>query len=236
MRYSTILIDADDTIFDFYAAEEYALAATLRELGYTKPLTGYMPQFREINARAWAEYEAGRATSREIRVRRFVELLSLLSVTAEPEAVSNSYVKHLSESAHLLPGARSALDSIYQKLQSLDPTGSMVMVTNGLSSVQHPRIDAAAIRELFDAVVVSEEVGVQKPDPQIFEIAMAAADTDADLERSVMIGDGLRSDILGAQKTGIDSIWVNVRNRPRDPSIRPTYETDSISTALTFLE
>lgn len=235
MHYRTILIDADDTIFDFYAAEEHALEVTLLDLGYTEPLDSYMPQFRDINARAWADYEAGRATSQEIRVRRFVELLAVLSLQADPEQVSTTYVGHLSESSFLLPGVRQALEALHSALAQLNPRGSMILLTNGLSSVQHPRIDAAGIRHFFDAIVVSEEVGVQKPDPQIFQLAMESASTDAHLPSTVMIGDGLHSDILGAVNAGMDSIWVNVRGKPSDPAVQPTHTVSSLVDALPLL-
>mgnify|MGYP006281289817 CR=1 FL=1 len=123
MRYSPVLVDADDTLFDFYAAEEHALGVTLGDLGYHEPFSSYIPQFREINTRAWADYEAGRATSQEIRVRRFGELFSLLSLTAHPRQVSDTYVRHPSEASHLLPGARDAL--IRRVLEKAEKKGAV---------------------------------------------------------------------------------------------------------------
>ncbi|TVQ28724.1 MAG: noncanonical pyrimidine nucleotidase, YjjG family [Spirochaetaceae bacterium] len=217
MNYDAILIDADDTLFDFEHAEAAALESTLSTLGFDLAADGWIDTFRRINARAWADYEAGRATSQEIRLRRFVEFLTQYDIPADPAEVSRRYVDHLAECGHLFPGALHLLDTLH----GLAP---LALVTNGIAAVQRSRIARAAIADRFTAIVISEEVGSQKPDRAIFEHAVAALSTSGapDPSRIVMIGDGLHSDIKGAIDFGIDAIWFNVRNKPADPAIVPT--------------
>ena len=226
LNYDALLIDADDTLFDFEAAETAALAATLRSFGPLPGTGDWIDTFRLINARAWADYEAGRATSQEIRVRRFVEFLDAIDVAADPDEVSRQYVGCLADCGHLLPGAQKLLDT-------LRPLLPLVLVTNGIAAVQRSRLARVGLTDYFTAIVISEEVGVQKPDRAIFEHAIAAlaqnSRADAALTiRIAMIGDGLHSDISGALGVGIDAIWLNIRNKPGDPAIVPTATARSI--------
>lgn len=227
LNYDVVLFDADDTILDFYRAETWALEATLDEFGGTLPVADYIDRFRAINATVWAKYERGEATSQEIRLERFVLLLAELGMNADPELVSARYVEHLGESAFTVEGARPLVSA----LAGLVPIG---LVTNGIGAVQRSRLAKSGLGDYFQALVISEEVGVQKPDPRIFAIARAAVGATP-TDRIIMIGDGLGSDIAGANAAGIDSCWVNLRGRPANPEIVPTYTVTSLGEVYPLL-
>ncbi len=219
MNYDIVLLDADDTLFDFRRAESVALEESLAAFGYTAPLDEYLGAFHRINAEVWRAYEAGTSTSQEIRVKRFVLLLSELGHHADPHALSAMYVTRLGQAAFLLPGARDLLDALHGVV-------TLGLVTNGISEVQRSRLALSGVGDFFDSVTISDEVGVQKPDPEIFRIALeslrATGGTPAG-DRVIMIGDGLHSDIRGAAAAGIDSCWFNLRGAPPDPEISATY-------------
>ena len=82
----------------------------------------------------------------------------------------------------------------------------LTIVTNGFIEVQYEKFDKSGLKECFSHIVLSEEVGCQKPNPRIFEEALCMNELAA--EDVVMIGDSLTSDVLGAQRAGIDQIWV----------------------------
>ncbi len=219
MHYDIVLLDADDTLFDFHRAESVALEESLSAFGYTAPLDEYLGAFHRINAEVWRAYEAGTSTSEEIRVRRFVLLLSELGHDADPHALSEMYVSRLGRAAYLLPGARELLDA----LRGVVPLG---LVTNGISEVQRSRLALSGVGEYFDSVTISDEAGIQKPDPEIFRMALEALRAAAGPrsgDRVIMIGDGLHSDIRGAIAAGIDSCWFNIRGAPPNPEISATY-------------
>jgi putative hydrolase of the HAD superfamily len=173
--------------------------------------------FREINTEVWKEYELGRATSAVIRTRRFVNLLEALGLNGDSQAVSDSYVDHLSQTDFLFDGAM-------ELLETLSRHAPLVLLTNGISRVQRSRFARTRVPDYFTDIVISEEVGVQKPDPRIFRIALdRAAVENVTPGEAVMIGDNLHSDIQGALEAGLDACWVNLRDRLNDTDVQPTY-------------
>jgi len=222
-RYDAILIDADETLFDFQKAEYFALERTFADHDLAVPVESVIADFREINAAVWHEYETGRSTPDVIRTKRFVQLLQRLGLGADPHSVSDRYIAHLSEAGFLLDGALELLGQLHG-------TVPLVMLTNGLSSVQHPRFAAAGVNPFFHDIVISEEVGVQKPDPEVFRIALArAADPAVEPSRAIMIGDNLHSDIQGALDSGLDACWINIRGRTNDHDVTPTYTVTDLA-------
>lgn len=227
LSYDVVLFDVDDTLLDFYRAETWALEATLDEFGGTRPVADYIERFRAINETVWAKYERGEATSREIRLERFVLLLAELGMDADAELVSARYVEHLGESAFTVDGARPLVSA----LSGLVPMG---LVTNGIGAVQRSRLAKSGLGDYFQAIVISDEVGIQKPDPGIFAVAREAVGATP-TDRIIMVGDGLGSDIAGANAAGIHSCWVNLRGRPGNPEILPTYTVSSLSEVYPIL-
>ncbi|MFW5783649.1 MAG: YjjG family noncanonical pyrimidine nucleotidase [Spirochaetota bacterium] len=220
-RYDVVLLDADDTLLDFYRAETYALESTLSAYGYDEPVETHLEAFRRINTIVWREYESGESTSEQIRVKRFALLLAELNGTHDPNEVSEHYLDRLSESTFMVAGARELLESLCGRV----PLG---LVTNGIGKVQRSRLARTGVGDYFQTVVISEDVGVQKPDPRIFEMALDRIGSTSG-DRVIMIGDGLHSDITGAIAAGIDSCWFNLRERPVDPDVDPTYTITSLN-------
>ena len=227
VTYDIVLLDADDTIFDFHRAETYALEATLSAFGYDAPVSDYVEAFRRINTEVWRDYETGKSTSQEIRVKRFVVLLGELGLAYDQEAVSAGYVDRLAEATFMVDGARELLDALHRKVP-------MALVTNGISAVQRSRLARSGVGDYFDVVMISDEIGVQKPDPGIFRRALELVGTTPG-DRVIMIGDGLHSDIRGAIAAGIDSCWFNLRGRPADPDVEPTYTITRLSEVYPIL-
>lgn len=230
--YHTLLLDADDTLFDFHQAELYALQSTFHDFAIELHVGSYIDEFQTINAAVWREYETGQSTAQQVRTKRFVRLLRQLEIDLDPAAVSDSYVAHLGEATFMVDGARELLEILCGRIP-------MVLLTNGLSAVQRSRLSRAKVADYFDAIVISEEVGVQKPDPRVFEIALEQASaarkasggsgtSAAGRQDALMVGDNLHSDIGGALRAGLDACWFNYRGKDADPAIRPTCVIESL--------
>jgi putative hydrolase of the HAD superfamily len=116
------------------------------------------------------------------------------------EQFLDDYNERLGGSYRLTPGVREALDAVRAR------GWRFAVVTNGPTLVQEHKIRSAGIDRLADAVAISEEVGVSKPDPLIFRTAAERA--GASLEGAWMIGDNLDADIAGAHGVGARSVWV----------------------------
>ncbi len=227
MRYECLLFDADRTILDYDAAEEQALAAALAELG-VQATKEHIHAYREINARVWEAYERREISQWELGERRFSELFARCGVKGDAGLFGERYLELLSEGAQLITGARALLGTLHGKVR-------MVLVTNGIAAVQLSRLGRSDLEEYFDALVISGELDVAKPDPRIFSIALQRAGSPPH-ERVLMIGDSLSSDILGAVRVGLDSCWLNPRGEENPFPFSPTYEIRALSELLAIVD
>lgn len=218
-RYDVLLCDADETLFDFKQAEANAFAAACACAG-TAATPALLTRYSQINNALWKQLEKGAVTQRELRVRRFEQFLEQADIKADAEAVARSYEHALSHQAILLPGAAEAV-ARWRKILPV------MLVTNGICAIQRGRIARSAIATLIAGVVVSEEVGAAKPNPQMLHIAMARAGV-TDPSRALMLGDSLSSDIQGAANAGIDACWYNPHSVPVAPDLTIRFEVRSL--------
>lgn len=119
------------------------------------------------------------------------------------------------------------LENTLETLKALSGKVKMGIITNGFKSLQQKRLDNTDTAGFFEIVVVSEDVGVAKPDPAIFEFAFGLI-PQVDKSAVLMVGDTLASDILGANNIGIDSCWFNPHGQENTTGIQPTYEIHSM--------
>jgi 2-haloacid dehalogenase len=221
-----LLFDVDDTLFDFRAAEARALEQAFEGAGIAFD-AAWLPVYREVNARTWRALEEGRISPERLRVERFVALFEQLGLDLDPDTFGDRYLQGLRTQAQLVPGATAVLDVVL-------PGRRLALVTNGLADVQRPRLAASAIVDRIDVVVISEEEGVAKPDPAIFEIALERMGRPARGD-VLVIGDSLSSDIAGGIGAGLATAWYNPAGSPPSAGIRPTYEIASLADLIGIL-
>lgn len=217
MRYDVLLLDADMTIYDFHTAEKEALKSVLEHLKIDDPQAPEI--YSRINAQCWADLEKGLITQDELRVRRFRELIEYYGIEADLDEVPQLYVEALSHQSQLLPGALQAV----KELAQLVP---LAIVTNGIPYVQHGRFDRTEVRPYIKELVISGEEGFFKPDPRLIEAALRRMGTTK--ERALMVGDSLGSDILGAQRAGVDSCWLNPAGKACTLETEPDYTINDL--------
>jgi len=225
MTYTWLLFDADNTLFDYDTAEATALANSFQQFGLDfDQTTG--AQYRTINAQIWHDYELGHITQQDLRAERFRRLFTAVNLAVDAEAFSRQYLVNLSQASHLLDGAEALLRRLAARYH-------IAIITNGIASVQRPRLAASPIHDLVEAFVISEEVGVAKPDPAIFDVAFARMGQPAKAE-VLIIGDSLSSDMQGGLNYGIDTCWYNPAGKlaslPVTYEIRQLEELHSILT------
>ncbi|QMV40043.1 HAD family hydrolase [Cohnella cholangitidis] len=159
----------------------------------------------------------------------FSELIDQLSWKARPSLTEllDFYRTEYVNSAELMDRAREVVAHARKKYQ----TG---LITNGKTEIQYGKIDRLGIRNDFDLVIVSEEAGVKKPDPTIFQMALEKLQLKPD--ECIYIGDHPTNDIEGAAKIGMETIWVRV-NHPwkEDIVAKPLHTIDKISELLELL-
>jgi YjjG family noncanonical pyrimidine nucleotidase len=213
--YDLVLIDLDETLFDFKKAEALALLEACKafKLGPLEPIAF---EYERINKGLWNRLERGEIELPELKVERFRLLSDKLALGIDPSALSAVYIDHLSRGIFPFEGA----EEICRYLAGKYP---LVIVTNGIREVQLPRIRNSFLGKLVSAVVVSEEAGFSKPEPEIFEYALRAV-RHRRREGVIMIGDSLSSDIQGGIGFGIDTCWVNLKGGRNETNIHPRFE------------
>ena len=210
MQQKTIIFDLDDTLIEYGESEEYGLESAFTDLSLPYS-TEILNLYKKINRELWADYAAGIITSEELRHLRFRQLLTCLGHSEElvPQARSR-YLYHFGQKG--VPAAYAP-----QVLQQLRAHGHRLgVITNGFKDMQRPRIANAGLLHYFDDIVISDEVGLTKPDPGIFELAMKRLQVD-DKSTVFYVGDNPVDDIQGAGDFGLKTIWIDRGDRKEIP-------------------
>ena len=201
MRYPIILLDVDDTLLDFQAAEACALRDTLTARNI--PATDEnVALYSRVNRSWWEKFERGECEKSALLWLRFEEFFSRLGVAFDPHAAQHEYHENLGNYAFLIPGAEALCRELKARGHKL------YVVTNGTAHIQHRRFGASGLEAYMDGVFISEEMGTQKPAPEFFEKVFAALEWP-DKENCIILGDSQSSDMLGGKNAGITTCWYN---------------------------
>ncbi|MBO4356029.1 MAG: YjjG family noncanonical pyrimidine nucleotidase [Clostridia bacterium] len=200
-NYKDILIDADDTIFDFGKCERNAFFLSARKMGIEVSENVYS-KYSEINKSLWKAHERKEITREEIQSKRYTELLRFLGKDdREGENWNRYYVEELANQAALFEESETACRELAKHFR-------LSVITNGIDFVQHNRINMISFKEVFSYVFISGEIGYTKPDVRFFETA-AAIIPCFEKDKAVVVGDSVTSDIAGANNFGVDAILID---------------------------
>jgi putative hydrolase of the HAD superfamily len=221
--YKHIFFDLDHTLWDFETNSKKALTQIFEENQLTEKGVPSFEKFHEkyvpINDRYWARYHNGIVTKEQVRHGRFFDTLREFKISDSElaEKMAESYVTISPRMNALFPDAVDVLKYLQEKYK-------LHLITNGFAEVQWIKIEHSGLKPFFEHIIISEEVGTQKPNKEIFEIAMDRAATHA--EECIMIGDNYSTDIVGAKNAGMDQVFFNPnKNRKREPV---TYEITTL--------
>ena len=155
---------------------------------------------------------------------RWVDLFRRMGLGGDPSAAADTYIGRLSRKSHVLEGA-------VETVRELARRARLCLVTNGLSRVQRGRLAVSGFAGSFTAILISEELGLAKPDPRFFTAAADALGLSAD--SLLCIGDNPAADIAGARGAGIDACWYAPGGNPwPGPGEPPHYTIRSLSEIL----
>lgn len=195
-----LFFDLDHTLWDFDANSALAFSKVLEDYNIPIHLEEFLSVYKPINTRYWYEYSYNRISAEDLKTGRLRETLNLFSKSyheKELENMAESYLKELTKNNQLFDDAIPTLKYLYTRYR-------MHIITNGFSTEQHIKISRSGLSSFFQTVTTSDDAGVKKPDPEIFNKAMAKAQTEA--VSAVMIGDNFDADILGAHNVGMHAI------------------------------
>jgi putative hydrolase of the HAD superfamily len=222
-KYRLFLFDLDRTLWDF----ETNAHDTIIELLSTFQLGNKIPDFEHFyrlytahNLRLWELYEKGALTQTVLRTLRFEVTLQDFGVNdlGLAQSFGAAYLDALPHKTKLMPSTKEVLAHLHGK------GCKMAIISNGFKQVQYLKLEKSGIGNYFQRVFISEEVGIHKPHPEIFRIAVTAF--NAKKSDCIMVGDDFAKDIEGAQVFGIDQFFYNPQHIPCSGG--PTYESDTL--------
>ena len=237
-KYKAVFLDWDDTIGDFHGAADLALAQMYEKCQldrYFASLDEFVGLYKPHNLELWAKYGEDKVTKEYLSLDRFLFPLMHGSLYPNGETaqvirlamtMSDDFLALTTAHFSLLPGAEEIVRYLAEKYP-------LTIVTNGFIEVQYEKFDKSGLKDCFSHIVLSEEVGCQKPNPRIFEEALRMNGLQA--EEVVMIGDSWNSDIQGAINAGIDQIWIRKSQDPLPEGQSATYLVQSLSEVMEIL-
>lgn len=234
MMYKAIFLDFDDTLYDTHGNAQIALEIIFREFcldRHFKSAEDFIKPYWEVNVELWAQYARQEISRDYLIVERFRRPLSL----GDGLVPDVEYCLRISDRfLELCTEQSGTVDGAHELLAYLQDRGYRLFIaSNGFTEVQSRKIARAGMDGIFEAVFLSESIGVNKPSPLFFEKALSQAGLKPD--EVIMIGDNYHTDILGAMGSGIAQIHFNPESRPLeegakapDHTVRSLHEIHSI--------
>ncbi len=198
-----IFFDLDHTLWDFDKNSALTFEKIFKLNNLDIDLNTFLEVYVPINLQYWKLYREEKIDKKNLKFARLNDAFKELKMDVSARMVhklSDDYITHLSTFNHLFPGT-------IELLEYLQPNYQLHIITNGFKAVQHGKLNQSNIDHFFQTVTNSEMVGVKKPNPKIFNHALQMA--KATKEESLMIGDNLEADIMGALDFGMEAICFN---------------------------
>jgi len=229
-NYRHIFFDLDHTLWDFDKNSEMTLRRLFKE--YDLPSRGitdfdeFYAQYVIHNDRLWDRFRKGFIKRDELRWKRmWLTLLDFkIGDTALAHEISSAYLEILPTQGMLIPGAKELLEHCKSKYV-------LHLITNGFETTQLLKLQYSGISSYFNEVITSEKSNSLKPHKEIFDYALQA--TGASAEDSLMIGDALEIDVLGAFNAGLDQVYFNPHKKAHEG--KPTYEVHGLADLMEII-
>jgi len=203
-----VFFDLDHTLWDFEKNSALTFKKILTKNEIPVNLAGFLEVYIPANLAFWKLYREEKITKEELRYQRLKSVFDKLGLSiadAMINTLSEEYILYLSSYNHLFPNT-------IEILEYLKPNYKLHIITNGFEEIQAKKLRNSKIDGYFDHIINSEMAGVKKPNPIIFELALSKANTNS--RNSLMIGDSLEADILGARDSGFHTLHFNAHNEP----------------------
>ncbi len=232
MKYKDLFVDFDDTLYDTHGNSVIALRETFEafslERWFPDPQTFY-DAYWLANIDLWTRYSRGEITRDYLIVERFRRPLSEGRGLEITEALclemSDRFLEYCATKSGVVEGAHELMD--YLKGRGY----RMHMTSNGFHEVQYKKLAASGLRDYFDTIILSEDAGANKPSKAFFDYALAKS--GASVDTTMMIGDNLQTDIIGAHDVGLDTILFN--RWDVQPSDIPTHTVAALREIMQIL-
>ena len=205
-KYDHIFFDLDHTLWDFNRNSKETLTSlfTVHKLDKLNKfsLDSFLRVYTRINEKLWDQYRQNLISKEYLRNGRFYETLIELEHD-DPDLSSNladDYIQQSPQKGLLFP-------YVHETLGYLKTRYGLHIITNGFSEVQRLKMNSANLLDYFTHIFISEEIGHKKPEPDIFHHAVQTCNST--VEKCLMIGDNMETDLAGAAGVGMDHVFFN---------------------------
>lgn len=230
MPYKNLFFDLDDTLWAFSWNARDTYEEMYWKYGYDRffdSFEHYYELYNRRNLQLWTEYANGQVTKQELNRQRY--LYPLEAVGAGDAALAKAYEKDalatIPTKSRLMPHAREVLEY-------LAPKYNLYILSNGFQELQSHKMHSSGIDKYFKKIILSDDIGILKPWPEIFHFALSA--TQSELRHSLMIGDSWENDITGAAGVGMHQVFYNVSGIIQ-LLFTPTYEITDLKELINIL-
>jgi len=203
MKIKHIFFDLDHTLWDFEANSNIAFEIIFKKHNVGIDLSKFLNYYTGINQNYWRLYRNEKISKEELRVGRLRDTFNKINYKFDYELIDNLSIDYID----VLPNNNLLFDGAHEILDYLHPKYKLHIITNGFNEVQYKKLKNSGLSKYFDKIITSEDAGVKKPNPIIFNYSLELA--QANSNESIMIGDNWEADIMGAIDTGIDAIYFN---------------------------
>ena len=209
-----IFFDLDHTLWDFETNSDIAFETIFKKHKVKVDLQKFLNYYRGINEHYWKLYREEKVTKEEMRIGRLKDTFVKINEKVGMQLLENLSVDYIK----VLPHHNQLFEGTHEILEHLSMNYKLHIITNGFNEVQYKKIENSGIAKYFDKIITSEDAGVKKPNPIIFEYALEI--TKAVCAESIMIGDNWEADIMGAKEAGFDVIFCNFNSAPVSENIK----------------
>ena len=216
--YKHLFIDLDDTLWDIHRNSRECLAEIFNDYGYNKyykTFDDYYNAYMPSNHHLWGLYRNGDIDKDELIVERFLVPVREFGIDDADYAkkLSDDFLERTTHKTKLVDGTMELLEYLKPKYQ-------MHILSNGFKEVQYKKIENSGLKPYFDKIILSDEIGINKPHTDFFNYALAKS--NAERSETLMIGDSWDADIVGAYNSNIDQLWFNPEGHQPN-GFAPTY-------------
>ena len=214
MTYPYLLLDADNTLFNFDRANREAFHAVCTSFAIPESDETFA-LYERCNNEMWAAFDRGECTKEFLVVQRFRNFLAAMGLDRDPEGCNALHLQTLSRCAFMLPYAEEVC-------RTLSRDHKLYLVTNAVASVQRSRLSACPFGDVFTAAFISEEAGAAKPHKAYYDYVRRQV-PEITPENTLVIGDSLSTDIQGANNAGLPCCWFNPGGKAAPEDLRIDY-------------
>lgn len=229
-KYQHIFFDLDHTLWDTNRNSAESLQEIYVELNLAAKgiasLEKFLKCYHSHNERLWGLWAENKIAPEALRINRFVHTLNDFDIDdiELAEEMAQLFLNRTPYKKHILPGAAKVLNYLKDKY-------TLSIITNGFKESQFIKLRESGMHHYFERMIISEEVGFNKPDPQIFHHAMRAEKLSC--KQCIMVGDSFEADVTGAFAAGIDQVHLNPNKTP--VAFKPTHTIHCLEELMEIL-